>query len=76
MHRDPLPKCILLTAVLALGIGVYATNVSDAADRSANKTFGINQIENVVVIYAETAALIIFMVFSQVRMVSNISLAK
>jgi acid phosphatase len=44
---------ILLTAMLALGTGVYATNVSDAADRSAKKTSGINQIENIVVIYAE-----------------------
>jgi len=46
-------KRILLTAMLALGTGVYAINVSDAADRSAKKTSGINQIEIVVVIYAE-----------------------
>src|SRR5882757_8792975 len=53
MQRDTMPKRILLTALLALGTGVYATTVSDAADRSAKKALGIDQIENIVVIYAE-----------------------
>src|SRR6266404_6015742 len=53
MHRDPFPKRILLTAVLALGTGVCGTSVTGAAEGSARKTTGIDQIENIVVIYAE-----------------------
>ena len=53
MHRETLPKRILLVAVLALGTGVYGTGVTGAAERSAKKTSGIDQIENIVVIYAE-----------------------
>jgi phospholipase C len=45
-------KGILLPAILALGAGVY-TSVSDAANRSAQKDLGSDQIENIVVIYAE-----------------------
>jgi len=53
MHRETLPKRILLVAVLALGTGVYSTGVTGAAERSAKKISGIDQIENIVVIYAE-----------------------
>src|SRR5436305_1251593 len=44
---------ILLTAVLALGTSLYGTGLAGAAERSAKGTSGIDQIENIVVIYAE-----------------------
>jgi len=44
---------ILIAVLVAAGTGVFGTSMAAAADQSVRKTAGINQIENVVVIYAE-----------------------
>jgi acid phosphatase len=46
-------KRILSAALVAAGTGVYGTSIAAAADLSVRKSSGIDQIENVVVIYAE-----------------------
>ena len=69
-------KRILLTAVLALGTGAYGTGLAGAADRSAKKTSGIDQIENIVVIYAENRSFDNLYGFFRVRTASGISPAR
>ena len=44
---------ILTTALVAVGTGICGTSIAAAADLSIRKSSGMNQIENVVVIYAE-----------------------
>jgi len=44
---------ILIAVLVAAGTGVFGTSIAAAADQSVRKTSGINQIKNVVVIYAE-----------------------
>ena len=44
---------ILIAVLVAAGTGVFGTSVAAAADLSVRKSSGIDQIENVVVIYAE-----------------------
>src|SRR5215471_18792137 len=44
---------ILIAVLVAAATGVFGTSVAAAADQSVRKTSGINQIENMVVIYAE-----------------------
>ena len=49
----PMTKRVLSAALVAAGTGVCGTSIAAAADLSVRKSSGIDQIENVVVIYAE-----------------------
>jgi phospholipase C len=46
-------KRILTIALVAVGAGIYGTSIAAAADLSVRKSSGMDQIENLVVIYAE-----------------------
>src|SRR5215472_5023844 len=51
--EDFMTKRTLITALLAVGAGIYGTSIAAAADLSVRKSSGMDQIENVVIIYAE-----------------------
>ena len=69
-------KRILTTALVAAGTGIYGTSIAAAADLSVRKSSGIDQIENVVVIYAENRSFDNLYGFFPVQTGSRISLAK